>query len=107
MADEADRKVKLDLNNEVFQKNWLELHRDERDRVTDALRKIRRLTWNEVHRDQGLRWEKVSSVKPPAGVDAVYTLRITKARRATAYRQGDYMRFLTIAADHDAAYGRK
>lgn len=107
MADEPKRKVKLDLNNELFQKHWLELDRDERDRVTDTLRKIRQLTWDEVHRDQGLKWEKVSSVKPPPGIDAIYTLRITKARRATACRQGDYMRFLTIAPDHDAAYGKK
>ena len=107
MADEPKRKVKLDLNNEQFQKNWLELDRDERDRVTDTLRKIRQLAWDEVHRDQGLKWEKVSSVKAPAGIDAIYALRITKTRRATAYRQADWMRFLTIAPDHDAAYGKK
>lgn len=107
MADEPKRKVKLDLNNEQFQKNWLELDRDERDRVTDTLRKIRQLTWDELHRDQGLKWEKVSSVKAPAGIDAIYTLRITKARRATAYRKDDWIRFLTIAPDHDAAYGKK
>jgi len=34
-------------------------------------------------------------------------MRITQSRRATAYREGNFMRFLTIAQDHDAAYGRK
>ena len=47
------------------------------------------------------------SVKPPKGIGAVYTLRITQSRRASAYRDGNFLRFLTIAPDHDAAYGKK
>ena len=108
MADtEQARKLQLDLNNEVFQENWLTLDKSERNRVTDALRKLRQLTWDQLYRDQGLKWEKVVSVKPPQGMDAVYTLRITQSRRATAYRDGNFLRFLTIAPDHDAAYGKK
>jgi len=108
MAHEANPgNVQLDLNNEIFQSSWLGLEKSERERVTDTLRKIRQLTWDQVYRDPGLKWEKVTSVKPPQGIDAIYTLRITKSRRATAYRQGNYMRFLTIASDHDAAYGKK
>ncbi len=30
-----------------------------------------------------------------------------EARRATAYREGDFMRFLTIQQDHDSTYGKK
>jgi hypothetical protein len=108
MADtEQERKLQLDLNNEVFQENWLSLDKSERSRVTDSLKKLRQLTWNQLYRDQGLKWEKVASVKPPAGIDAIYTLRITQSRRATAYRHGNHLRFLTIAPDHDAAYGKK
>jgi len=108
MADEQQaRKVRLDLNGEIFQKTWLQLDKSERDRVTDTLKKLLRLTWDQVYRDAGLKWEKVSSIKPPQGIDAIYTLRITRSRRATAYRQGDFLRFLTIEPDHDAAYGKK
>jgi len=108
MADEQEaRKVRLDLNGEIFQKTWLQLDKSERDRVTDTLRKLLQLTWDQVYRDAGLKWEKVSSIKPPQGIDAIYTLRITRSRRATAYRQGDFLRFLTIEPDHDAAYGKK
>lgn len=108
MAAEASaRKVRLDLNNETFQDGWLALEKSERERVADTFRKIRKLTWDQVYRDPGLKWEKVTSVKPPQGIDVIYTLRITKSRRATAIRQGNYMRFLTIAPDHDAAYGKK
>ena len=105
-ADQA-RKLQLDLNSEVFQENWLTLDKSERIRVTDTLRKLRQLTWDQLYRDQGLKWEKVVSVKPPKDIDAVYTLRITQSRRATAYRDGNFLRFLTIAPDHDAAYGKK
>src|SRR2546422_9634509 len=108
MADGANpRNVQLDLNNEIFQSNWLDLEKSERERVKDTFRKIRQLTWDQVYRDPGLKWEKVTTVKPPQGIDAIYTVRITKSRRATAYRQGNYMRVLTIAPDHDAAYGKK
>ena len=61
----------------------------------------------QLYRDNGLKWEKIVSVKPPQGVDALYALRITQARRCTAYRDGDFMRLLTIAPDHDSTYGRK
>ncbi len=108
MADaEQARRLQLDLNNEVFQENWLTLDKSERNRVTDTLRKLRQLTWEQLYRDQGLKWEKVVSVKPPQGIDAVYTLRITQSRRAAAYRDRNFPRLLMIAPDHDAAYGKK
>jgi len=102
-----DKSVQLDLNNPVFQENWLSLDKQERSRITDTLKKLRQLTWNQVYRDQGLKWEKVASLQPPKGIDAIYTLRITQSRRATAYRDGNFMRLLTIAPDHDATYGKK
>ena len=99
--------VRLDLNNPVFQSNLLTLQKPERHAALDTLNKIRQLTWDQVYRDNGLKWEKISSVAPPADVDAIYSLRITQARHATAYRDGEFMRFLTVAPDHDSTYGRK
>jgi hypothetical protein len=99
--------VRLDLNNPVFQGNLLTLQKPERHAALDTLNKIRQLTWDQVYRDNGLKWEKISSVAPPAGVDAIYSLRLTQSRRATAYRDGEFIRFLTIAPDHDSTYGRK
>src|SRR6266700_490726 len=108
MADEQQaRKVRLDLNGEIFQKTWLQLDKSERDRVTDTLRKLMQRTWDQRYRDPGLKWEKVSSIKPPQGIDAIFTLRITRARRATAYRQGASVRFLTTEPDPAAASGNK
>lgn len=99
--------VRLDLNNPVFQNNLLALPKPERHVALDTLDKLRQLTWDQVHRDHGLKWERIASVKPPAGVDAVYSLRIGQSRRATAYRDGEFIRLLTIANDHDSTYGKK
>jgi hypothetical protein len=79
MADaQNDKNVQLDLNNPVFQENWLSLDKPERSHVTDTLKKLRQLTWHQVYRDQGLKWEKITSVSPPKGIAAIYTLRITQ-----------------------------
>ena len=99
--------VRLDLNNPVFQENLLSLQKLERHAALDTLNKLRRMTWSQVYQDKGVKWEKIVSVKPPAGVDAIYSLRITQARRATAYREGEFIRLLTIAPDHDSTYGKK
>ena len=88
MAEDRNRnRVLLDLNNAVFQENWLGLDKVERNRVTDTLKKLKQQTWEQVY--------------------TLYSLRITQSRRAIAYRQGDFMCFLSIAPDHDAAYGKK
>ena len=102
-----EKRVRLDLNNEVFQENLLGFDKEESARVLGTLRKLRQMTWSQFYRDAGLNWEKIASVKPPKGIDAIYSLRIPQARRATAYRDADYMRFLTIQVDHDSTYGKK
>ena len=102
-----DALVRLDLNNPVFQEHLFHLQKPDRHAALDTLKKIRQLTWAQLYRDNGLKWEKIVSVKPPPGIDAIYSLRITQSRRCTAFRDGDYMRFLTIAPDHDSTYGRK
>jgi hypothetical protein len=99
--------IKLDLNNPEFQRSWLELDKTERNRVLDTLKKLLKLDWEQVYRDQGLKWEKITSVRPPKGIDALYSIRITQARRATAVREGEFMRFLTVQPDHDSTYGKK
>ena len=102
----GDAEVRLDLNNPLFQEQLLSLQKNERHAASDTLNKIRKLTWNQLYRDQGIKWEKITSIKPPAGIDAVYSLRISQSRRATAHRDGDFIRLLTITPDHDATYGK-
>ncbi len=105
--NQNEKRVRLDLNNEVFPENLLRLDKAERACLLNTLRKLRQMTWTQVYGDAGLKWEKIDSVKQPQGIDAVYSLRITQGRRATAYREADFMRFLTIQPDHDSTYGKK
>ena len=107
MPSEPIDKVLLDLNNPTFQANLLGLQKPQRHAALDTLNKIRQMTWAQVYRDNGLKWEKIISVRPPPGIDSIYSLRITQSRRATAFRDGQYMRLLTVAGDHDSAYGKK
>lgn len=103
---DQDRLVRLDLNNPVFQENLLTLQKSERHAALDTLNKLRQMTWNQAYRDGGLKWEKIISVKPPKDIDAIYSLRITNSRRATAYRDGEFIRLLSIAPDHDSTYAK-
>ena len=79
-----DTPVRLDLNNPVFQEHLFGLQKPERNAAMDTLRKIRLLSWDQLYRDKGLKWEQIISVKPPPGIDAIYSLRITQSRRCTA-----------------------
>jgi hypothetical protein len=90
-SSESNGNVLLDLNNPTFQENLFGLQKPEKLAALDTLKKIRQL-----------KWEKVVSVRPPQGIDAIYSFRITQSRRATAYRDGSYIRLLTVAPDHDS-----
>ena len=50
-----DPKIRLDLNNPVFQEHLLMLQKSERHAALDTLNKIRQMTWNQLYRDQGLK----------------------------------------------------
>ena len=103
----TDCLVRFDLNNPVFQHNLLTLQKLERHAALETLNKLRQMTWGQVYQDAGLKWEKIVSIKPPEGLDAIYSLRISQGRRATAYRDCEFIRLLTIAPDHDGTYGKK
>lgn len=103
----STQQVLLDLNNPTFQQNFFDLDIDELKRAIKTFEKLRKMTWGTVYGDHGLKWEKITSVTPPKGIDAIYSLRITQSRRAVAFREGAYLRLLSIPPDHDATYGKK
>lgn len=96
-------RVLLDLNNPVFQKSWFALEREEALAVLATLRKLQHLEWEQLYRDRGLRWEAIASRFGPNG-QRIYSLRVTRRVRAVAYRDGDYLRLLSLHPDHDSAY---
>ncbi len=99
--------VQLDLNNPEFQKSWFDLESEDAERVRNALKKILKLTWQDIYKDKGLHWEKVQSLPAPEGVDALYTFRLSKSARGVGYREGNFLRVLLVSTDHDGTYGKK
>jgi len=96
-------RVLLDLNNPLFQETWFSLDRPEILAVIATLRKIRQLEWEQLYRDPRLRWEAILSGSGPRG-QRIYSLRIAQRMRAVAYRDGHFLRILSLHADHDSAY---
>ncbi|MGH9399991.1 MAG: hypothetical protein ACRD00_06460 [Thermoanaerobaculia bacterium] len=96
--------VRLDLNNLVFLRNLFALAKDDQRQALTTLGKLFQMTWDQVYRDPGLKWEAVASQIGPHG-GRLYSFRMGKALRAVAYRQDDWMRILSLHPDHDSAYG--
>lgn len=95
--------IALDLNNTIFQDGLFALEKAELIACIKTLRKIRALEWDEMYRDQGLKWEMIHSVQGPNG-QRLYCLRITQKCRAVVYRSGETLVFLAVHSDHDSAY---
>ena len=95
--------VLLDLNNPVFQDDLYGLEKVDAIRILETLKKVRSLTWTAVYNDKGLRWELVQS-RTGSGGRRLYTIRISQKFRALVFREGQYMRLLSLHPDHDSAY---
>jgi hypothetical protein len=95
--------ILLDLSNPAFQGDWFALERDAALAVLAALKKLHKTEWEQLYRDRGLHWEAILSRKGPAG-QRIYSLRITLRMRALAFREGDFLRLLSIHRDRDSAY---
>ncbi len=61
------------------------------------------MTWEQLYKDQGLKWELIHFKKGKQG-EKLYSLRVTQKCRAVAIREGDYLRLLSLHSDHDSAY---
>ena len=95
----------MDLNNPEFQDVFFRLEPAELKQVAACLRRLRGLDWSSLHRHTGFRWEAIGHLKAPNGAK-VYSLRLSQRIRAVAYREGDFLRLISLHPDHDSAYGR-
>lgn len=100
---QRSNKVLLDLNNPVFQEDLFSLKKDNVMRILGTLHKIKQLSWAEVYKDKGLRWELVQSKTGPDG-RRLYSIRISQGFRALVYREEQFMCFLSLHPDHRSAY---
>ncbi len=100
-----NERVRLDLNNPSFQRGLFSLPKSEQLLVLGTLRKLSEMSWDQVYKDKGLKWELIYSKVGPNG-KRLYSFRIGKGFRAVAYREEDWMRILSLHPDHDSAYQR-
>ena len=95
--------VRLDLNNPEFQQRLFSLAKDQQRSVLVTLKKLSEMTWDQVYQDVGVHWEAIRSKKGTEG-QKLYSLRIGKGFRAVGYREGDWLRLVSLHPDHDSAY---
>jgi hypothetical protein len=98
-------RIKLDLNSPEFQDVFFRLEHAELKQVVASLRRLRELDWITVYRHSGFRWEAIQHLKAPNQA-RVYSLRLSQRVRAVAYRDGDFLRLISLHSDHDSAYER-
>ena len=99
--------VELDLNSPVFQSAWSDLELAEQEKAFATFKKITQLTWKQVYRDKGLKWEKIHSIAAPKNIEALYSLRVSKSIRGIGFIEDHFLRVLLIEPNNDAAYGKK
>jgi hypothetical protein len=98
-----DARVRIDLDDAEFQRELFALDKDDAASVLEALRKLDRMTWRQLYVDKGMHWEQIHGEGASAHENR-HTFRITRAFRAVAVRDGNWLRILTLHPDHDSAY---
>lgn len=87
----------------------LELEIAEFDQVEETVKKIEKMTWDQIYRTssksqkRGLNWEIIAAQVTRSGKKNA-SIRISKKFRARVCRDGQYMRFSSLHPDHDSAY---
>ena len=98
-----DVKVRIDMDDAEFQRGLFALEKDDAASVLETLRKLNRMTWQQLYVDKGMHWEQIHGEVAPDRTNR-HTFRITRAFRAVAVREGDWLRILSLHPDHDSAY---
>lgn len=101
----APNRIRLDLNSPEFQDVFFRLGAAELKQVVASLRRPRELDWNTLDRRTGFRWEAIEQLKAPNGAK-LYSLRLSQRIRAVGFREGDFLRLISLHPGHDSAYDR-
>jgi hypothetical protein len=97
------QKIILDINSPEFLEVFLSLRGPELEQVASGLERLRGLDWQTVYTSKGLNWEAIDRISAP-NESKVYSIRFSKKIRVLVYRDGNFMRFISLHPDHDSAY---
>ncbi len=95
--------MKIDLNFPPFQKELFSLNKTELSSFVRSVKKINKMSLQQVQESHGLNLEKIKNIKRLTG-NALYSIRINKSFRAVITIENDFMRFVSLHPDHDSAY---
>jgi hypothetical protein len=84
---------------------FFRLELSELKQVVGSLWRLCELDWNTLYRHTGFQWEAVRHIRTPNGA-AAYSLRLSEKIRGIAFRDGDFLRVISLHPDHDSAYER-
>jgi hypothetical protein len=70
-----------------------------------SLRRLRELDWSALYRHTGFHCEAIEHLKAPNGAK-VHSLRLSQKICALAFRDGEFLRFISLHPDRDSAYER-
>jgi hypothetical protein len=101
----AHNQIRLDMNSPEFQDVLFRLEAAELKQVIATLRRLRELECVALYRHTAFNWEAIDHLKAPNGAK-VYSLRLSQKIRALAFRDGEFLRFVSLHPDHDSAYKR-
>jgi hypothetical protein len=91
----AGNRIRLDLNSPEFQDVFFRLEIDNLTQVVASLRRLRELDWNSLYRHTSFRGEVIEHLKAPNGAK-VYSRPISQRIRAVAFRDGDFLRLVSL-----------
>ncbi len=101
----AGNRVRLDLNSPRFLDVFFSLESTDLKQVVASLRRLQGLDWSVLYRHSGFRWEAIEHLRAPDGA-TVYSIRLGQRIRALAFREGEFLRFISLHPEHDSAYRR-
>jgi hypothetical protein len=81
------------------------LEATELKQVIASLRPLRELQWSASYRHKEFHWEAIEHLKAPNDAK-VHSLRLSQKIRARAFRDGGFLRFVSLHPDRDSAYDR-
>lgn len=84
---------------------FLRLELSELKEMVGSLRRLGELDWNTLYRHPGFKWEAVRHIRTPNGATPD-SLRLSEKIRGIVFRDGDFLRFISLHPDHDSAYER-
>jgi hypothetical protein len=83
--------------------NRLALQKNEAWVALKTLRLLQTMDWQQLVLSKGPRRELIQSSQSPQG-QRLFSLRVSRSCRAVAWRDGDWLRLLSLHPDHDSAY---